>query len=411
MFVPLSYNLRSLFVRKSATFLTMLGIAATVGIVAGVLALRAGFVAMFTARGRQDIGVFLRPGATNEGDSQFSRDRGLKLIKSVPEIAVDPEQGPMASMECYLGFLYPRVDGGQTNVPLRGVQPMTFQIRRDELRIVEGRRFTPGTDELIVGRKLVGRVQDCAVGEVLQINTTPFRVVGVFDHDGAFAGEVWGDLDRIMPTVGRFGPNSVIAQLAPGTRVGAPDPGTKVKGPDGIMVEPEPEPGSLAARLKKDREVPAKVLTERQYLQSQTAFLGAVLLGLSEILAVIMGVAAVFTATNTMLSALAARTHEVGILLATGFRPIPIFLSFLFESLLLGLLGGAVGCVLIQPLNGIQMSTMNFNTFTEVTFAFRVTLSVLVSALLFALALGLLGGALPAWRAARLKPTDAIRQA
>lgn len=411
MLVPISYNLRSLFVRKSATFLTVLGIAATVAIVAGVIALREGFVTMFAEQGREDVAVFLRPGATNEGDSQFSRDRGLKLIKRLPEIFVDPEQGPLASMECYLGILLPRMEGDVTNVPLRGVQPATFAIRRQEISIVEGQNFTPGADELIVGKKLVERIQHCRVGEVLQINTTPFRVVGVFDHDGPFSGEIWGDLDRIMPTVGRYGPNRIIAQLAPDVDVGAPEPGVRVEGPGGWMVEPEPEPGSLAARLKVEKEVPAKVLTERQYLRGQTAFLGNSLLGLSKMLAFIMGVAAVFTATNTMLAALAARTHEIGILLATGFRPVPIFLSFLFESLMLGLLGGLIGYLLVLPINGVQTSTMNFNTFTEVTFAFRVTFNVFLQAVAFALLLGLLGGALPAWRAARKRPTDALRQA
>src|SRR5690349_23113123 len=136
MLVPFSYNVRSLFVRKSATLLTVLGIGATVAIISGVLALQQGFSSMFTAGGRDDVAVFLRPGATNEGDSQFSRDRGLKLEKSVPEIEVG-EQGPMASMEAYLAVLLPRTNGAVTNVPLRGVQPMSFEIRKGELKIVE----------------------------------------------------------------------------------------------------------------------------------------------------------------------------------------------------------------------------------------------------------------------------------
>ena len=136
MFVPLSYNLRSLFVRRSATLLTVLGIGATVAIVSGVIALQQGFATMFTAGGRSDVAVFLRPGANSEGDSQFSRDRGLKLIKSLPEIEVSPE-GPVASMEAYLAVLLAPVRGGVTNVPLRGVQPMSFVIRKDELHVIE----------------------------------------------------------------------------------------------------------------------------------------------------------------------------------------------------------------------------------------------------------------------------------
>ena len=473
MFVPLSYNLRSLFVRKSATLLTVFGIGATVAIVSGVIALIVGFRSMFTAGGREDVAIFLRPGANSEGDSQFSRDRGLKLIKSVPEIEVGPE-GPLASMEAYLAVLLSPTRGGLTNVPLRGVQPATFAIRQDELSIVAGRNITPGADELIVGQRLVDRISNCRIDDVIVLNKTPFRVVGVFEHPGQFAGEIWDDLDRLLTTMGRYGPNRVIARLKPGTRIGAPDPAAQFQaevpeaGVAGILgdyvcveharelvdrvlgvdswvalLDPsvseieaklalptggaeaaqkisdyvhaaakklEPEPGSMAARLLKDPEVPAKVYSEQQFQASQTVMLTFVLgfLGLS--LAVIMGTAAVFTAANTMLSALAARTHEIGILLALGYRPIPIFLSFLFEALVLGVIGGMVGCVLALPFNGVRAGTMNFQTFTEMAFAFRVTPLVLGIAISFSLMLGLLGGAWPAWRAARLKPTLALRQ-
>jgi putative ABC transport system permease protein len=426
MLVPLTYNLRSLFVRKSATALTVLGIGATVAIVSGILALQQGFEKTFTAGGREDVAVFLRPGATNEGDSQFSRDRGLKLIKSVPEIEVG-ENGPLASMEAYLALLLEPTRGGLTNVPLRGVQPMTFEIREHEIGIVDHVRaplrglsklsddpalwrdsppIEPGTDELIVGSRLVGRIEHCNVGDVLQLNNTPFRVVGVFEHEGQFGGEIWGDLDRVLAAMGRYGPNRVIAKMKPGVELGAPDP-VQVMFSD---EPPEPVPGSLAERLLKDNEVPAKVYTEKAFLQSQTVGMSFILIGLGSALGLIMGLAAIFTATNTMLAAITARTHEIGILLATGFRPFPIFLSFLFEALVLGLLGGLVGCLLALPFNGVRAGTMNFQTFTEMAFAFRVTPRVLLTAVSFALVLGLLGGALPAWRAARLTPTEALRR-
>jgi putative ABC transport system permease protein len=167
---------------------------------------------------------------------------------------------------------------------------------------------------------------------------------------------------------------------------------------------------ALSERLEAAKDAPAKVQSERAYLASQTEILSMILVFLSGFLGAIMGIAAVFTATNTMLSALAARVHEIGILLATGFRPFPIFLSFLLESLLLGLLGGVVGCLMVLPINGIETGTTNFATFTEVAFAFRVTPTVLAVAVAFSLALGLAGGALPAFRAARMKPTEALRR-
>lgn len=398
MSIPLMYTLRSLFVRRSATALTVLGIGATVAIFAGVLALQQGFVSMLTSGGREDVAVFLRPGATGETDSQFRRDLGLKLIKQTPEIA-QGDGGPLASMECYFAALKPRMDGGAVNVPMRGVQPMTFAIRGDELRIVEGRNFTPGADEVIVGHKLTNRIQNCRVGDVLQLNTTPYRVVGVFEHDGAFGSEVWGDLDRFLATLDRYGPNRVIAKLAPGTVIGDPE------APGGAA------PGSLSARLADDTEAPAKVMSEKQFLVSQTRMLGGVLQGLGLALAFVMGIGAVLTAINTMLSAISSRTSEIGILLSIGYRPLPIFLAFFFESVVLCLLGGLAGCLMALPFNGIETGTMNGNTFSEVAFAFRVNGTVLSSAVMFSLVLGVLGGLWPALRACRMKPTQALRRA
>lgn len=396
MLVPLSYNLRSLFVRKSATLLTVFGIGATVAIFSGVFALQQGFATMFTSVGREDVAVFLRPGATGETDSQFTRERGLRLIGTTPEIEEGPE-GPLASMEMYFAALRDKVEGGKVNVPIRGVQPASFEIHGDNITLLEGRRFQPGTDEIIVGRKLVGRVRDFDVGDVVTLNTTPFRVVGVFDHPGPHASEVWGDLDRMLATVDRLGPNRVLAKMKPGTVIGDPDD-------EGGPAD------TLAARLKQDKQVPAKVMSERQFLESQTEMLSGVLIGLGLALAVIMGIGALFTAVNTMLSALQSRVREIGILLSIGFRPLPIFLSFMLESLTLCLLGGVAGCLMALPFNGIETGTMNGATFSEVAFAFRVTPFVLRSAILFSLVLGLLGGLIPAWRAARMTPTEALRR-
>ncbi len=386
--LPFSYTLRSLFVRRSSTLLTVFGIGATVAVVSGVLALRQGFTTMFSDSGRDDIAVFLRPGSTNEGDSRFRRQLGDQLMKSLPEIAKDAEGRPLAGMECYLAILREKTSGGKTNVAIRGIQPRGFAVHGKAVRVVEGERFKPGSDEIIVAKKLAARIRDCRLGDVLVLNTTPLKVVGIFESDGPYGSEIWGDLDRVLAALNIDNPNRVVAKMRSGTDVPA-----------------------LAKRLKKHKVYPARVLTERAYLQSQTAGLSVTLLVLGVMLAVIMGLAAVFTATNTMLAAISSRTHEIGILLATGFRPVPVFLSFLFEALLLGLLGGAVGCLMALPLNGLETGAMNFNTFTEAAFAFRVTPGVLTTAVLFALVLGLVGGAFPAWRAARMRPVEALRRA
>ena len=400
MLVPIRYTLRSLFVRRSATILTLLGLAATVAVLAGVLALRAGFTTLFSDAGRDDVAVFLRPGAMSENQSYFRRELGDRLIKTLPEIAgtAGPEGAPIAAMECASAVRLRKLGGdgvAETNVPVRGVQLATFTLY-DQVRIVEGRRFELGHDEVIVGRKLGARIRDCRVGDVLNLNTTPFRVVGTFAAEGPFDTEIWGDFERINAALDRDGPTRIVARLRDDVR-------------DDPRREDDPF-DAMALRLKDDKETPATVMTDRRYLELQTEALGAVLLFLGGALSVIMGLAAVFTATNTMLAAVAGRTREIGILLSVGFRPLPIFLSFLFESLLLGLLGGAIGCLLALPINGIETGTTNFATFTEIAFAFRLTPEVMTSAISFALLLGLLGGAIPAWRAARLAPTEALRR-
>lgn len=384
---PLGYHARSLLVRRSSTLLTVVGIGATVAVLSGVLALQQGFSTLFRDNGRADVAVFLRPGATSEGESAFPRERAAILAKELAEIARDAQGQPLASGEVYLAVRRRKLDGGETNVPIRGVQQGTFAIAGARFRIVEGTTFTPGTDEVIVGQALVDRIQGCRVGEVLQLNTTPFRVVGVFALPGPFESEIWGDFERMSPALERPEFSRVIAQLVPGADVAA-----------------------LAARLEDDKRVPAKVMTERAYLSGQTQALSVVLIGLGVILASLMGTAAIFTGTNTMMSAIAARSHEIGVLLSIGFHPLGVFLGFMFEALLLGLMGGALGCLMALPIDGVRTGTTNFQTFTEVAFAFRITPTVLLVAVVFATGLGLLGGAYPAWRAARLRPTEALRR-
>jgi putative ABC transport system permease protein len=384
--VPFRYNLRSLFVRGSSTLLTVSAIGATVAVLAFMLSWQQGFATLFTERGREDLAVFLRKGATSEGESGITREQCEFLTKEVPELLKDDQGRPLASAEMFLAVRRNKLDGGETNVSLRGVEPMTFAIHGDELRIVEGRNFTPGSDELIVGEGLVGRFPDCQVGMVMQINVVPFRVVGVFAAKGGYRSEIWGDLERLSEALQRPVRSRVLARVAPGTDLGA-----------------------IEARYTDDLRVQPRVWSERQYLASQTERLTLTFTILGSFLAVIMGIAAVFTGTNAMLSAIASRTHEIGILKSIGYRPGAVFLAFVFEAALLGLLGGVLGCLLVLPLQGYETGTMN-QTFSEVTFAFRTTPYVMAVAIVFAGALGLVGGAFPALRAARMLPTQALRR-
>ena len=231
------------------------------------------------------------------------------------------------------------------------------------------------------------RIKDCAVGDTVVFNVTPFKVVGIFEHDGSYSSEIWGDVDRITAATQRPFRQRVVAKVKPGTDVDA-----------------------IARALEADKRIPVKVQTERAYYKSQTSRLGDVLMFLARVLTSLMGAAAVLGAVNTMLAAVGARTREVGILVALGYRGGAVFLSFLFEAAVIGLAGGAIGSLLVLPLNGIETGTTNWNTFTEVAFAFRVTPALLMQAVGVAVGLGLLGGAVPAWRASRMVPTAALRR-
>ncbi len=386
MFVPLRYNVRSLLVRGAATLLTICAIGATVAVLAGMLSLQQGFALLFQERGRDDVAVFLRKGATSEGESGITREQSEILAKEVPEIERNAEGQPMASAELFLAVRLRKFDGGETNVAMRGVQPMTFPIQGDDLRIVDGVNFRPGSDELIVGNGLLGRIANCGVGDTLRINTVTFRIVGTFDGKGGYRSEIWGDLERLQVALQRPVRSRVLAKIKPGTDL-----------------------ATVQARYAADLRVQPRVETEREYLRSQTGDLSGRFSMLGGFLAVIMGIGAIFTGTNSMLSTIGARTHEIGILKAVGYGPTAIFLSFLFEAIVLGVAGGAAGCLLVLPFQGAETGTMN-QTFSEVTFAFRTTLPVMLQAIGFAAMLGLIGGLLPAWRAARMTPTQALRR-
>lgn len=385
--VPLQYTFGSIWHRRGATALAVMSIAATVAVLSGMLCLQQGFLGVQTQGGRTDLAVFMRPGANSEGESAFDKERAQIVLKETPEFATGADGAPLAAAEMFLAVSLPKTDGGKTNVPMRGVMPATFAVHGDDVRIVEGDNLTPGTDEIIVGRSIKDRIQNCHVGDVLTVNMTPFTVVGVFEARGSHNSEIWGDVDRMRSALKFEHYNRIIGVLKPG--VDAKD---------------------VHERLINHPRAPAKVVNEKDYLSSQTGMLSGLLGAMGGFLAFLMGIGAIFTGTNAMLSLVTARTHEIGILLSTGFRPWAIFVSFLLEAALLGLAGGIVGCILVLPLNGMQTGTTNFQTFTDIAFAFQFTPTVLGSALVTAVLLGVVGGAFPAFRAARLTPTQALRR-
>lgn len=386
--VPWSYPFRNLLVRWPATLFSALGIAMTVAVLCGVFALRDGFDVFLTTTGKEDVLVYLRPGATSEGESGLSLTTVAKIKKERPEIALGPSGAPLAAGETYLALFLEKADGmGSVNVPIRGVEEMSFAIHGSDLEIVRGSMFAPGSDQIIVGQPISKRLRDCDIGDTLIVNMTPFRVVGIFEHPGAYRSEIWGDVDRIAQALDRPVRQRVVARMKPGTDVAA-----------------------VKAELESDKQYASKVQTEAAYFADQTDVLGDVLKYLGIMLTSILGIGSVLGAANTMMASIGARTREVGVLRSLGFGRRGILVAFLVEAGLIGLLGGLMGSVLVLPLNGLQTGTMNWNTFTETAFAFRVDAKLISLAIGIAVMLGILGGLLPAWRAARMRPVDALRR-
>jgi ABC-type lipoprotein release transport system permease subunit len=385
--VPVRYHVRSVFVRRASTALTVTAIGFTVFMLVLVLALSAGFEESLARTGREDNAVLLRDAAMSEGESVLAREQAV-LAEALPGIARDPEDGaPLLVRDLYAGLTLQRTTGGGSMISVRGTSPRALRVRQG-VRVVEGRMFRPGTEEVVVGRGLVDRVEGCRPGATLEFGNRTMPVVGVLASEGGvFDSEIWGDVEVMMPVFRREAYSSVVLRLAD---------------PAGLQ--------ALKDAAAADPRLPLKVQSEAEYFRKQSGILAALLRVMAFFLASIMSVGAIAGSTNTLLASLAGRTREIGTLLAMGYRPFHIMLGFLLEALLLGLLGAGLGLLLSIPVHGVATGTTNWSTFTEQTFAFAVTPLVMAQAVLFAAFIGVLGGILPAIRAAMLPPTVALRE-
>ena len=381
-------NLRNLPARLGTSLVAVVGIGGVVAVLVSLLSMGEGFRAALDLAGRDDVALILRGGSADELSSGLGREE-VNVITAAPGIVQDAA-GPVASPEFYTIVDLPmRSTGTSANVPFRGVTSRAPQVR-EGFRIVAGRMFEPGKDEVIVGRGAFAQFGNVDLGRKVLWGSQWWRVVGVFEAGGSVSeSEVWTDLS-VLQSVYRRG-NSVQVVRA--------------------QLTSPAELDRVRKWLDADPRVNVSVRSEREFYAEQSRILVALIRYVGTTIALLMGVGAVFAALNTMYSAVSSRTREIATLRALGFGAAPVVVSVLLEAVVLGLLGGVVGGALVYAgLNGYQASTLNWASFSQVTFAFTVTPGLLVTGLVYSLVLGLVGGLLPALRAARLPVTTGLRE-
>jgi putative ABC transport system permease protein len=386
MAIPLKYNIRSLLVRRVSTAMTAGGIALVVAVFVIVMAMVAGLGSAISDTGSPDNVVVVRKGSTTETSSAVQLDQ-FDALKFLPQIKRDADGNPLASPELPVQVLMQRSGGASDNVVVRGVLPVALQVHQN-VHLIEGRMFKPALNEVIVGKALVGRYTNTRVGSTMHFGRGNWKVVGIFDAGGSsFESEVWADIHNVQDDTQR-GAYYACARLKmlPGTEVDA-----------------------LIRRIADDPRINLQAQTETDYYKDQSVVANQ-LRALGMIVAIIMGIGAVFAAMNTMYAAVSARTTEIGTLRALGFRPSAVLGSFMLESLALAVAAGAFGVILALPIDGFSTSFGNFVTFSTMAFAFRVTPAVVLQALLFAAVMGVLGGWLPARQAMKMQVVEALRK-
>lgn len=387
MKVPIIYNVRSVLQRPVSTALTALGIALVVAVFIGMLALANGFRAALVRTGSEQNILVLRRGADSELSSGLSRE-DVRILAASPHVATDVDGRPLASPEVYVVVPLPRMGDtiGVANVVVRGISEQAWDVRTN-VDVVEGRRPQTGRSEVCVGQKIVGRFPGTGVGETLRFAGRDWNVVCHFTAGGsAFESEVWGENEQFMPVFRGEAFQSVTLRLN------------------------DPAAFEEAKRaLEDDRRITVDVQRESEFYAAQSALLGNVLRILAILITSIMGVGAVFGAINTMYAAVASRAPEIAVLLTLGFHPRSVLASFVAESAIIAAIGGAIGCLLALPVNGLVTSTTNWASFSEIAFSFRVTPGLLLAGLAFAVVMGVVGGFFPARRAAKLPVVQALR--
>jgi putative ABC transport system permease protein len=383
-----SVNMRSIRQRLGSSVVAIIGIAGVVVVFLGVLSIAEGFRAAMASVGNPQTVIVMRAGSDTEMTSGLSGDTA-RLILDTPGIARD-ERGAIASPELFVIVGHPtKKDPSDANVPLRGVSSAALTVR-PEVKIVEGRMFTEGTNEIVVGKAASRQFANLTVGSATKWGQNRWTVVGIFDAGGSAAeSEIWCDAKVLQPAYQRGNSyQSVYARL---------------ESPEGFQ--------AFKDALTANPQMSVTAIREPDYFAAQSDVLHQIISTIGFLIAGLMGIGAIFGAVNTMYNAVASRKREIATLRALGFGSLPVVFSVLSESALLSLIGGLIGGLAAwAAFDGYQTSTMNFQSFSQIAFAFAVTPKLLGLALAYSLVMGLVGGMLPAIRAARLPVVTALRE-
>jgi putative ABC transport system permease protein len=381
-------NIRTTTQRLSASLVAVVGIAGVVVVFVAVLSIAEGFQAALRDAGSPDRALVMRAGSDTEMTSGLLAEH-TNIIANAPGVR-RAAAGPLASPELFVIVNVPkRTTGTDANVPLRGVTPMAFEVK-PEVRIVEGRRFEPGRNEIVVGRGALREFAGLEVGTDIRWGESVWKVVGVFEANGSVAeSEIWCDARVLQPAYRR---------------------GNSFQSVYATLDSPEAF-NAFKDALTTDPRLSVSVRREIEYYAGQSQVLHKLITTLGYLIATLMGIGAVFGAINTMYNAVATRTREIATLRALGFGRFAVMTSVLAESLLLSLAGGVLGGALAWIVfDGYQTATMNWQTFSQVAFAFAVTPALLLQGVAYATLMGLVGGFFPALRAARLPIVTALRE-
>ena len=386
--VPISYNFRSIKERWTSTIVAVLGIAGTVGVFVAMLSLARGFKATLVASGSPGNALIMRAGSSSEMMGGITLD-SVRVAQDGPGVAHDAN-GPLVTQEVVGVVPFPLISTGtDANVQVRGVSPNVLTIR-NFAKIVEGRMFQPGLAELVVGKNASRTYAGLTVGNSVNFGGGRWQVVGVFDAGGSsFDSEVWCDAHILSQVLKR--PDNIFQSAT----IHLTSPAAFQQFKDAVTADP---------RMNVD------VWREIDYYAKQSTTMTRLITVLGGFVAAIMAIGAIFGALNTMYSAVAERGREIATMRALGFSTWNVILSFLFEALLISFTAGLIGCLAVLPLNGLTTNTMNWQTFSNLAFAFKITFDLLLMGVLFALVMGVLGGLLPAIRAAIRPVAVALRE-